>query len=520
MKISEDIPESIGKYKVLAQIGRGSMGVVYKALDPEIERVVAIKMLRGVFQQTNGSDQSQIGSLREEARSAGSLRHQNITTVLEFGTEGSSPYIVMDFLEGCGLDVIIKKKEEIPPEKSIFYLAQAAVGLDYAHTKGVVHCDVKPGNLLIDTETDFLYILDFGIAKFGSGPVLESAPVVGTPAYMSPEQILNEPLDGRSDVFSLGVVAFELLNGCRPYTGSDLTTVMSNILQGVRVSVYDCAPTLAERLEPVFMQALTQSRDQRYNTCVEFVQALADALYIPVFVIDGAVPRVERPQAIDAEFGHTRIRVGIDAQMVRKKGRAKPTPFDHSDEQLTTFQARAFLLGLTTVFTLCVMVIVVLVRQKVVDLSSRKSEAQPIVLNLAINPKKTEEARASLSKKSAGDLLEVVQRKEIIEGDLIPALQELKLRGVNEVNGIANTLVDHEVRGVRLQAHDIIASIPSAQSAYFLRFGLTDQSPEVRNAVVSLIGTHYFFELMPDLALLYQSLWQKLELTLNRQLMF
>jgi len=269
-------PRTIGKYQILGVLGRGSMGVVYKAEDPEIGRVVAVKTLRKVHGPSSNAVQSTLERFKQEARSAGRLRHPNIITIFDANSEDDAPFIVMDYIEGQGLDAVIQKHTRLTPAETVHYLRQIAEGLDYAHSMGVLHRDIKPSNILIDG-SGRAFILDFGVASLTSG-TSPGAAVVGTPGYMSPEQIQNESLDNRCDLFSLGVVAFEALCGSRPFAGDNVAAVIQSILQGRRDSLQTLAPELPLQAELEIDRMLASDRSQRFSSGREFVNALAAAL--------------------------------------------------------------------------------------------------------------------------------------------------------------------------------------------------------------------------------------------------
>ena len=276
--------QTIGKYRVIGILGRGSMGIVYKGQDPQIGRVVAIKTMRkGAASNLSGNGVS-LERFKMEARSAGNLRHPNIITIFDVNIEADMPYMVMDYVEGESLDQIIAKSGRIEPSLVLHYIREAALGIDYAHSQGVIHRDIKPSNIIVDQQQR-AYLLDFGIASLNdslggtserlNGP---SEPIMGTPGYMSPEQILNEKIDQRSDLFSLAVVAFECFAGQRPFPGNNFSTVVANILNGKPQSLSMLAPELPLALEAELERALSRNRDERPATGAELVAGLRRAL--------------------------------------------------------------------------------------------------------------------------------------------------------------------------------------------------------------------------------------------------
>jgi len=269
----------IGKYEILGTLGRGSMGVVYKARDPEIDRIIALKTLRTFSAEADQDPDAALERFRSEARSAGSLRHPNIITVFEINRDGDTPYIVMDYVEGESLEAIIAQHGRLDPIVVLFYLLQLAAGLDFAHGRGVIHRDIKPGNVHVDRHGR-VFILDFGVAFFRDelSQNASSGAVIGTPGYMSPEQILSEPLDNHTDLFSLAAVAFECLTGKRPFAGDTFTDVISNILAGNLLSLTELRPDLPLALEAEFEKALSRQRLERFHSATELAEAFCEAI--------------------------------------------------------------------------------------------------------------------------------------------------------------------------------------------------------------------------------------------------
>jgi serine/threonine protein kinase len=266
----------VGKYEVLGLLGEGAMGVVYRARDPEIGRIVAIKTLR----RDTLESCPDLPTLYDEARSAGRLRHPHIVTIYDIFTLHDVPHIVMEFVDGRSLELVIQSSGRLSPVRVIDILAKLADALDYAHTEGILHCDIKPSNVLLSTSEEPL-ILDFGIASVLGSRRGKGGAVVGTPSYMSPEQILGHSLDGRSDIFSLAVVAFECFSAENPFVGEDHQRTLSNILVGNRFALGTFEPSLPLALDAEFERAFSVNSQDRHGTCREMVAAFAGAIGLP-----------------------------------------------------------------------------------------------------------------------------------------------------------------------------------------------------------------------------------------------
>jgi len=269
--------DRIGRYKIVRELGRGAMGIVYHAIDPNIGRPVAIKTI----QLTQGRKPEDVEKMRErlfrEARSAGILSHPGIVTIYDVEQQGDLAYIAMEYVDGPTLDQLMNEPGTMTPEKMFSILAQAAAAMDYAHSKGIIHRDIKPANIMI-TKDGTTKITDFGIAKITASESLTMTnAIVGTPHYMSPEQVQGQPLDGRSDQFSLTVIAYELLTGEKPYTGEHLTTVVYKIVAEEPALPHRLNPTLSSGIEGVIRKGLSKRADSRYRNCQEFTAALEDA---------------------------------------------------------------------------------------------------------------------------------------------------------------------------------------------------------------------------------------------------
>lgn len=259
------------------------MGVVYQGQDPEIGRVVAIKTLRSITSENFPDKESALKRFRAEAQSAGNLRHPNIVTVFDANIANDIPYIVMDYVEGRTLASILQEHGKLPPGRALHYLRQIALGLDAAHRKGVIHRDIKPTNIVIDPN-DQAYILDFGVARMSQsfapkeGEDNEDEPIMGTPGYMSPEQILNYSLTGKSDLFSFAIVAYECLTGRRPFGGKEFKDMIKSIVQDEPYPLTIAAPELPLALEAEFQRALEKHADARFDTAEIMIDTFKSAL--------------------------------------------------------------------------------------------------------------------------------------------------------------------------------------------------------------------------------------------------
>jgi serine/threonine protein kinase len=267
----------LGRYLITGELGRGGMGVVYDAIDPKIDRAVAVK----VIHLNSLGDPRQADFLRDrlfrEARSAGRLSHPGIVTIFDADQEGQLAFLAMERVEGRSLHRILAEGRELSYAQIFETLRQTAAALDYAHSRKVVHCDVKPENLMIGAGWT-VKLTDFGIAKITSTEYhTRSGFLMGTPSYMSPEQIEGRTLDGRSDQFSLAALAFRLLAGTTPFQGDSLASVGYAIVAGPRPSVVALNPRLSPGVDQALVRGLAKSPQERFTTCSEFVNALEAA---------------------------------------------------------------------------------------------------------------------------------------------------------------------------------------------------------------------------------------------------
>jgi len=278
--------ETIGRYQIRAELGRGEMGVVYRAYDTELDREIALKSVL-----LEGGDPAQrmanAQHLAREARAAARLQHPNAVAVHDFFYTADSAYIVMEFVRGPNLDALLATGDTSNRDLTIRILREAASALDAAHAAGIVHRDIKPGNILFD-ETGRVKIADFGIARLSGGNVTQTAPGVGTTAgtlsYMSPEQIRGEALDGRSDQFALAVVAYQLVTGGLPFAADTWIAQSYKTLNEAHVPPSQLIQGLSPGVDVAFQHGLAKQASQRSPNCTAFVEALAGS----------AVPAVSR----------------------------------------------------------------------------------------------------------------------------------------------------------------------------------------------------------------------------------
>ena len=269
--------ESIGRYQITKELGRGAMGVVYLAVDPTIGRNVAIKTIR-LGEVTDPEERAKLRErLFREARSAGILSHPGIVTIYDMEEHDEVAFIAMEFVDGPTLDQLLSKREPLAPERLMSILRQTAAALDYAHAKGIVHRDIKPANIMIASD-GAVKITDFGIAKVTtSQQYTQTGTILGTPNYMSPEQVQGLAVTGRADQFSLAVIAFEMLTGDRPFTGEHLTTVVYKIVAEEPPPVQRLNPTLGPQIDSALRRGLAKKPEGRYNSCIEFINGLDSA---------------------------------------------------------------------------------------------------------------------------------------------------------------------------------------------------------------------------------------------------
>ncbi|MCH8268371.1 MAG: serine/threonine protein kinase [Acidobacteria bacterium] len=305
--------ELLGRYEILGELGRGAMGTVYRARDPKIDRIVAVKTIRAL-----GLSADDEAGYRErffrEAQAAGKLSHPGIVTIYDVGEEETTktPYIVMECVSGQTVESLLtgKAAERLPLETTLDLVKQIAEGLDYAHAQGIVHRDIKPANILVTAENR-AKITDFGIAKLAVTQFTMTGVLLGTPSYMSPEQLNGKTVDGRSDLFSLGIILYWMLTRKKPFTGENLTEVSFKIAYKDPVPATQLNPSLGLDFNYVLDRALAKDPARRYQRGKEIADDLAD-------LCEGRPPRSQSSAVLEPDIDRTIVQEGtiIQAQTI------------------------------------------------------------------------------------------------------------------------------------------------------------------------------------------------------------
>ncbi len=268
--------EKLGRYEIREIVGEGAMARVYKAYDPEIDRTLAVKLLKA---QLADDDQYRLRFLRE-ARAAGVLSHPNIVTIFDVGVDGKHPYIAMEMIDGMTLGDLLRKDNQFTVKEIVEIGIQLTRALDYAHKKGIIHRDIKPGNIMLVSETNAVKVADFGICRMDDpeggeqNQQTQLGDVLGTPNYMSPEQVLGQKVDSRSDLFSVGVVLYKLLTNALPFEGDSVISVAYKIAKSEAPPVQALRPEIPLSLRRIVERALKKQPEKRFQTGEEFAQAL------------------------------------------------------------------------------------------------------------------------------------------------------------------------------------------------------------------------------------------------------
>lgn len=262
----------LGRYEIVGEIGQGAMGIVYKAKDPLIDRVVAIKTIN-LGLALDEKDEYE-GRFYQEAKAAGRLNHPNIVTIYDVGRSGDVAYIAMEFLYGRELRDIMNDGGTMPVEQALDIAAQVALGLSYAHEHDIVHRDIKPSNIMV-VRDGHAKITDFGIARMASSSVrTQTGMVLGSPKYMSPEQVMGKALDQRSDIFSLGVMLYEMLTGQVPFNGENINAIMYQTVNAVPAPPGTMNSAVPEMANFIVAKALAKGLEDRYQNSRDFATDL------------------------------------------------------------------------------------------------------------------------------------------------------------------------------------------------------------------------------------------------------
>src|SRR5215470_282764 len=287
------IPRSIGRYQIQRLLGTGAMGEVYLAHDPSIDRLVAVKVLRPELITGSGAEQL-LERFRREARAAGRRFHPNIVAIWDYGEDDGIPFLVMELIEGKSLDEILKASGLLAADRSIRIITQVLNALGFAHESGVIHRDVKPSNIMV-LQQDHIKVADFGIARIDASDFTIVGDLLGTPAYMAPEQLTGGPVDHRTDLFAAGVILFEMLTGVKPFRGKSITEIMSLMEKRGPQDIRALNPAVPEALKRVIAKSVAFNPAQRYVDAAAFSQAATDALPL-------AASGPERPETATSDL--------------------------------------------------------------------------------------------------------------------------------------------------------------------------------------------------------------------------
>lgn len=292
------------------------MGIVYKALDPDIDRQVAIKTIRFDLASEETDNEEIMQRFIREAQAAGKLTHPNIITIFDVGREKDLTYIVMQFIEGPSLQRLIAQGEKFTVPEVTKLMEQVCSGLDFAHQHGIVHRDIKPGNILLDKNRR-PYICDFGVARVDTSTLTQSGTAVGTPSYMSPEQVMGKKVDKRSDIFSVGCILYEFLTGRRPFEAESITTVIYKIINEQPPSLSEVKKGLPAGFEKVIGKALAKDPNDRYQNCNQLaddlrnLDRLADKTIAVTVTREAPVPEEEEKEEEVVEEEKKKSRLGL-----------------------------------------------------------------------------------------------------------------------------------------------------------------------------------------------------------------
>jgi eukaryotic-like serine/threonine-protein kinase len=322
----------LGRYVIQSELGRGAMGVVYKATDTVLERTVAVKTVNMALER-DGAERYE-ARFYQEARAAGGLNHPNIVTVYDVGKAGDVAYMAMEFIEGVELRTLLGEGRRLPVPQAVSIAAQVAEGLGYAHQHGVVHRDIKPANIMVTPATP-VKITDFGIARMrASGDLTQTGMMLGSPKYMSPEQVIGKRADHRSDLFSLGVILYEMLTGATPFNGDNVTALMYQIVNFAPPAPSTVNASVPELLDYIVAKMLAKALEERYQSaqdlagdlreCERQLAATAPAATLP------PRPAAALASGTQPELVNTHVKTVVLAQTVNRTREADRAPEEAS----------------------------------------------------------------------------------------------------------------------------------------------------------------------------------------------
>jgi len=314
--------EKLGRYVIVEEIGQGAMGVVYKAVDPLIDRTVAIKTINLDLSKEELENFEK--RFQREVQSAGKLNHPNIVTVYDVGRTEGVAYMAMEFLEGKELREILDSGVVLPIEKIAHIASQVAEGLGFAHERGIVHRDVKPANVMV-MKNGLVKITDFGIAQMSSASRTMSGMVMGSPKYMSPEQVVGQAVDGRSDIFSLAVVLYEMLTGKAPFSGDNISAIMYQILNDDPIPPKALNQSIPDSINYIVLKALAKHPDKRYQNAKDMARDLKRYKTMEVPAGGENAPATERMERRAKPRDSAGDATQIMPSMIFEEGKGAPT---------------------------------------------------------------------------------------------------------------------------------------------------------------------------------------------------